>query len=144
MSSLLEQVLDNKDNPSVHDSLNPVDDTAHKLKDGTVVYDSTIAAINRVFEMNPNLYKLITPKGEKLFIGHKQIKIETPTDVSRLVYGDWAPKTDWQLVFFKQKVMELAPKLSFDDYAVSDYLIWDRETATLKRINEDDNIRTIV
>lgn len=143
MTSLLDKVLDSKDNPSIDSSLSPKDDLPHQMADGSIVYDSTISAINRVFEMNPHLYKKQTMRGEHLFNGPKMVRLDNPSEVTELLCGDWEPKTDWQLVFFKKKVMEYAPVLSFDGISVSDYLFWDKKTCTLRTINHGEVTTTI-
>ena len=143
MSSLLDKVLDSKDNPTVDSTLSPKNDEAHKLADGSIVYDSTIAAINRVFDVNPHIYKKQTARGEKIYIGQKPIKLESVYDARVLIKGDWEPKTDWQLIFFKNKILELAPEISFEGIKITDDLFWDREASILKRITEEDNIRSI-
>lgn len=57
MPSLLDQVLESKDNPSIDSLLSPKDDQSRALPDGSVIYDSTIAAINRILSLNPHLHK---------------------------------------------------------------------------------------
>lgn len=135
MPSLLSQVLDSKDNPAADSILSPKDDTAHKLPDGSVVYDSTISAINRVFELNPYFHKRVNGRKQQLYNGSKKVDLKKPLEILSLLRSDWAPKTDWQLAFFIEKVTELAPVLSFDCYNVTDYLLWDKDTQTLKRVD---------
>ena len=147
MSSLLDKVLDSKDNPTVDNALSPKDDEAHRLPDGSVIYDSTISAINRIFELNPSLHKRVTPRGEQLYDGRTPVDIKNQSQMLRLLHGDWTPKTDWQVIFLQEKVMEIAPIYSFDCYEVTSYLLWDRDEAKLKRIKEwgkmeDENERT--
>lgn len=135
MPSLLSQVLDSKDNPTADIILSPKDDAAHRLPDGSVVYDSTISAINRVFELNPSLHKRINGREQQLYNGSKKVNLKNPLEILSLLRSDWDPKTDWQLAFFIEKVTELAPVLSFDCYNVTDYLLWDKGTQTLKRVD---------
>lgn len=134
MPSLLDKVLTSKENPVADTLLSPKDDKPHTLSDGSVVYDSTIAAINRVFEINPHLYKKSSDRGESLYLGRERLTLSGEQILS-LLRSDWVPKSDWQLTFFKEKVMEIAPTLSFDGYAITDYLFWDKETQTLKRVD---------
>lgn len=151
MPSLLSQVLDSKDNPAADFILSPKDDTAHKLPDGSVVYDSTISAINRVFELNPFFHKRVNGREQHLYNRNKKVDLKKPLEILSLLRSDWEPKTDWQLAFFIEKVTELAPILSFDCYNVTDCLLWDKNTATLRRVspremmakpNNCDNIRS--
>ena len=144
MASLLDKVLDNKDNPEADKALSPQVDNSHKLPDGAVVFDSTIAAVNRVFELNPNLHKRQTLAGEyELYDKNRRITLDSEYQILQLIRGDWKPRTKYQLAWFKEKVLELAPIVSFDFYAVTDSLIWDKNEAKLKRVSDDDNIRTV-
>lgn len=143
MSSLLDKVLDKKDNPSVETSLSPRDDQAHQLPDGSIVYDSTIAAINRVFELNPHLYKKHTHGHEfDLYNGSKRVNLNSWDQILSLVKGDWEPVTKWQVTFLREKIMELAPVMSVGSFKITNELLWDVEDAKLKRISEEDRIRT--
>ena len=142
MASLLNKVLDNKDNPKVEDSLFPSEDKAHRLPDGSTVNDSTIAAINRIFDVNPHLYKRLLASGWTLFNGDRRIDLNSRLDLMSLVRADWEPVNDWQEAFMVEKVMELAPVYSWDCYIIGDGLIWDKKEAKLKRFTEKDNIRT--
>lgn len=145
MGTLLEKVLESKDDPSSDSLLSPADDNAHKLPGGEIIYDSTIAAVNRVFEKNPNICKKIDYKGQfTLYNGRKVVNLTNELQLLRLVKGDWNPKTKFQLAWFYEKVFELAPTLSFEGYIVSDGLYWDVRTSTLKQFTEEDNIRSIV
>lgn len=144
MASLLDKVLDNKDNPSVDISLSPKEDVAHRLSDGTTVYDSTIAAVNRVFDMNPHIYKKRSSGGEfELYNNGKKLNLDNEMQILTLIKGDWEPKSKYQLAWFKEKVLEVAPIFSSDYYIVSDGLIWDKDDAKLKRFTEKDNIRGV-
>lgn len=144
MGNLLDKVLDNKDNPTSEQLLAPQDDARHKLEDGSIVYDSTIAAVNRVFEVNPHLYKRRGRGGEyELHNGETKLSVNSELQLMALVKGDWDPKTKYQLAWFKEKVIELAPTVSFDKYLITDDLVWDKDEAKLKRITDNDNIRTI-
>lgn len=142
MASLLDQVLDNKDNPSVEEVLSPKDDHSYKLSDGSVVYESTISAINRILGLNPHLYKKRTLGGYELFNGRDRINLGSFQQILSLIRGDWKPVTDWQVQFLREKVVELAPEMSFSGYLISDGLFWDKEKGELKRIEKDGTIRT--
>lgn len=142
MASLLDKVLDSKDNPSVDDALFPTEDVAHKLPDGSTVNDSTIAAINRIFKVNPHLYKRLLASGWTLFNGDRKIDLSSRLDLMSLIRADWEPKNDWQEAFMVEKIMELTPVYSWDCYIIGDGLIWDKKEAKLKRFTEEDNIRT--
>lgn len=144
MASLLDKVLDSKDNPGSDQILAPQDDNRHKLDDGSIVYDSTIAAVNRVFEVNPHIYKRWTAKGGfELYNNEKRINLDNEFQMLALLKGDWEPRSKYQLAWFKEKVLELAPILSYDCYFVSDGLVWDKNDAKLKRITEKDNIKVV-
>ena len=145
MSTLLDKVLESKDDPSSDSILSPTDDHAHKLPGGEIVYDSTIAAVNRLFEKNPNLCKRMTAPGKyELYNGRIRINLISEFEILRLVKGDWKPKTKFQLAWFYEKVFELAPTLSFEGYIISDGLYWDSNSATLKHFTEEDNIRSVI
>lgn len=135
--SLLEQVLRNKDTPSADSLLSPNDDEPHTLSDGSVVYDSTIAAINRILALNPHLHKRPTGVASSpfvLFNGHTPVDLTDKRTFLSLLKADWAPKTRYQLVFLIDKVTELAPTFSRDCILVTDTLLWDRTTGELKTI----------
>ena len=138
MESLLNKVLDKKDNPAIDSVLSPKDDMPHQLPDGAIIYDSTISAINRIFRTNPNLHKRITHTGEtQLYNGRDPININNQLQLLKLMHGDWTPKTEWQTVFLQEKVMELAPIYSFDCYEVAPGLLWDKGKAKLKKIKSE-------
>lgn len=144
MSELLEKVLGNKDNPSVETTLAPKDDTPHKTKDGSIIYDSTIAAINRILSLNPHLNKRLSSRGNpQLYDGLKKIDLNNKNHLMSLLHGDWEPKTEWQLTYLKEKVFEFAPDLAFDVYLIADNLYWDRADNKLKRLEDSDSIRTV-
>ena len=143
-NSLLDKVLDNKDNPTVDFELSPKDDKPHRAKDGSIVYDSTIAAINRIFSLNPHLNKRLSLRGNpQLFNGSKRVDLNNKHQLTELIRGDWEPKTEWQVTYLKEKVLEFAPDLSFAAYAITDDLYWDREDDKLKRVGDGDSIRTV-
>ena len=144
MASLLDRVLDSKDNPTSDQVLAPQDDIGHKLEDGSIIYESTIAAVNRVFETNQHIYKRRAPDGEfELYNNGKQVKLDNEMQLIALIKGDWEPKSKYQLAWFKEKILELAPILSHDCYLVSDGLVWDKNDAKLKRITGKDNIKVV-
>ena len=145
MASLLDKVLNAKDSPTADSLLSPADDQPHKLEDGSVIYDSTIAAINRVFEYNPNLCKReVADHTYEMYNGRKRIDLKNEFQMLNLVRGDWTPKTKFQLALFCRLVTEIAPLFSFDGYIISDGLYWDCRTSTLKHFTEEDNIRSVV
>lgn len=137
MPSLLDQVLESKDNPSADSLLSPTDDQPHQLPDGSVIYDSTIAAINRILELNPHLHKRPTGSPSRpyqLYNGHIPVDLADKRTFLSLLKADWEPRTHYQLVFLEQKVMELAPVFSLDCILVTDTLLWDRTTGVLREI----------
>lgn len=144
--SLLDQVLKAKDSPSADSLLSPDDDQPHTLPDGSVVYDSTIVAINRILALNPHLHKRptgITSSPYVLYNGHTSVDILDKQTFLTLLKADWEPRTKFQTVFLVNKVMELVPVLSRDCIIISDSLVWDRTTATLHRISPEDTFRTV-
>lgn len=146
MSSLLDQVLRNKENPSADALLAPKDDRAHTLSDGAVIYDSTVSAINRILEKNPHLHKRPTgvPSAPyALYNGHTPVSLTDRQTFLRLLKADWLPATPYQAAFLADKVLELAPTLSRDCLMVSDYLIWDREEGELRKIEDEGSIRSV-
>lgn len=146
MSSLLDQVLKNKDNPSADSLLSPVDDQPHHLPDGSTVYDSTIAAINRILALNPHLHKRPTGLQDHpyaLYNSHTLIDLADKRTLLSLLKADWEPRTKFQLVFLEQKVMELVPTFSRDCIVISEGLLWDRDAGVLRKITKEDNIRTV-
>lgn len=146
MASLLDQVLESKDNPSADAVLSPQSDQPHALPDGSIVYDSTIAAINRILEVNPHLHKRPTGIAAEPYIlydGHTPIDLTDKRTFLRLLRADWVPVTPWQVAFLMEKVMELAPVYSRDCIVICDGLLWDRTEGKLKTFTERDNIRTV-
>lgn len=146
MPNLLDQVLRNKDNPSADSLLSPTDDRPHTLSDGSTVYDSTIAAVNRILTLNPHLHKRptgIQSQPFALYNSHTPVDLTDKRTLLSLLKADWEPRTKFQLVFLEQKVMELAPTFSRDCIVISDGLIWDRQTGTLRNFTEEDNIKTV-
>lgn len=146
MASLLDKVLTNKDNPTADQLLSPTDDKPHTLKDGSVVYDSTIAAINRILVLNPHLHKRTTGlvnKPYQLYNGYAPVDLSDKKTFLSLLKADFEPRTPFQTAFLIDKVTELAPILSRDCIVISDGLLWDRETGKLRTYDENDNIRTV-
>lgn len=144
--SLLDRVLENKDNPGAGASLSPMDDQPHTLPDGSVVYDSTIAAINRILEVNPHLNKRPTGIAAEPYIlynGHSPVDLTDKKTFLSLLRADWVPATPWQTAFLMEKVLELAPVYSKDCVVICDGLLWDRTDGKLKTFTERDNIRTV-
>ena len=70
------------------------------------------------------------------------IYLDSWNHILSLLRGDWKPASDWQATYLREKVMELAPVISVGSFLVSEGLLWDKETAQLKRIEEGDTIRT--
>lgn len=137
MPSLLDQVLENKDNHILEEALNPKDDQPHTLSDGSVIYDSTIAAVNRILSLNPHLHKRPTGLSSPpyaLYNSHSLIDLTDKRTFLSLIKADWTPKTPFQTVLVEQLVMEYAPIFSRDCILVTDTLLWDKTTGELKRI----------
>lgn len=144
MASLLDKVLTNKDNPTADQLLAPTDDKPHTLEDGSVIYDSTYAAIERILALNPHLHKRqSTFNNWVLYNGHKQVDLTNKQTFLSLLRADWVPATPWQTAFLIEQIMERVPTLSRDCFVISDGLIWDREEGKLKTFTEKDNIRTV-
>lgn len=146
MPSLLDQVLENKDNPSSDSLLSPKDDQPHTLSDGSVIYDSTIAAINRILSLNPHLHK--RPSGTasstyELYNGHTPVDLLDKRVFLSLLKADWTPRTPYQSVLVAEYVAKYVPVLSRDCLVISDHLLWDRTTGTLRTYTDDDQIRTV-
>ena len=144
MGDLLDQVLQNKDNPTADQLLSPVDDKPHTLDDGGVVYDSTIAAIYRILRLNPHLHKRETGKASEpyqLYNRHVPVDLTDRKTLLSLLKADWVPTTPWQTTFLVNKLTELAPLLSRRHILVSEGLIWDGEQGRLRTLTEDDKIR---
>lgn len=141
MSSLLDKVLSNKENPSADSVLFPTDDQPHQLSDGSTIYDSTIAAINRILDMNPHLHKRPTglfSQPYQLYNGHTPIDLTDKRTLLSLLKADWEPRTHYQLVFLEQKVLELAPVFSRNCVFIPPNLLWDRESGKLKVLSDDE------
>ena len=137
MPSLLDQVLDAKDSPAADSLLNPTDDKAHKLDNGAVIYDSTIAAINRILALNPHLHKRPTgvrSRPYELYNGHTPVDVLDRRTFLSLLKSDWEPKSPYQSTLVENYVMELAPTFSRDGILVTDSLLWDRTEGVLKEI----------
>lgn len=144
--SLLDKVLESKDNPSADLILAPQDDRAHVLEDGAVIYDSTIAAINRILEVNPHLHKRPTGIAAEPYIlynGHTPVDLTERKSFLSLLRADWTPATPWQMTFLYEKVMELVPVYSADCVVICDGLIWDRKTGEIKTFTKEDCINTV-
>ena len=146
MASLLDKVLTNKDNPTADQLLSPTDDKPHTLEDGSVVYDSTFAAIERILAVNPHLHKRktgIAAEPYRLYNGHTPIDLTDKQTFFTLLRADWSPTTPWQTAFLVEQVIKRASTLSRDCIIISEGLLWDRESGKLRTFTEDDNIRTV-
>lgn len=144
MSNLLDRVLKNKDAPTADQLLSPRDDKPHALSDGSVVYDSTFAAIERILSINHRLHKRQTTFNNwALYNGHKPVDLTNRQTFLSLLRADWTPATPWQTVYLIEQIMERVPTLSKDCFVISEGLIWDREAGKLKTYKEEDNIRTV-
>lgn len=146
MSNLLDKVLKNKDRPSADSLLAPIDDQPHELRDGSVIYDSTIAAINRILAVNPHLHKRATgikSRPYDLYDGHTPVDLTDKRTFLTLVKADWTPRTPYQTILVERYVTKYAPLLSRDCLMISDGLIWDRETGRLRKIKKDEEVRTV-
>jgi len=144
MASLLDKVLTNKDNPTADQLLAPTDDKPHTLEDGSVIYDSTYAAIERILALNPHLHKRqATFSDWVLYNGHKQVDLTNKQTFLSLLRADWTPATPWQTAFLIEQIMERVPTLSKDCFVISEGLLWDREQGKLRNFTEEDNIRTV-
>lgn len=144
MASLLDRVLDFKDNPSSETQLSPSGDTPHQIEDGVIIYDSTIAALNRIFELNPHLYRKRQPNGVyAIYNNNNAVDINNELQLLALIKGDWKPKSKYQIAWIREMIIKYAPELSYDKYLVSDELIWDKATATLSRVASDDDVHTV-
>lgn len=144
MASLLDKVLTNKDNPTADQLLAPTDDKPHTLEDGSVIYDSTYAAIERILALNPHLHKRqATFSDWVLYNGHKQVDLTNKQTFLSLLRADWTPATPWQTAFLIEQIMERVPTLSRDCFVISEGLLWDRNEGKLKTFTEEDNIRTV-
>ena len=146
MSDLLDRVLKNKDNPTADQLLSPDDDKTHTLPDGAVVYDSTIAAINRILAINLHLHKRATGVAAnpyQLYNGNAPVDLADKKTFLSLLRADFTPKTPFQTAFLIGKVTELAPLLSRDCIVISDGLLWDRNEGILKNFTKADKIRTV-
>lgn len=144
MPSLLDQVLERREHPQLDGP--PDEDTPHQLLDGSIVYDSTISALNRILDLNPHLHK--RPTGDPscpfiLFNGHQPLRVLDDRTLLGLLRADFTPKTKYQLVFLEQQLFDLAPTLSFDCFVVSEGLLWDKRTGELRTFTEADQIKTI-
>lgn len=146
MMSLLDQVLENKDKPSADSLLSPNDDRPHQLSDGSVIYDSTIVAINRILALNPHLHKRptgISSSPYQLYNGHTPVDLTDKRTFLSLIHADWTPKTPHQLVLLMEYVEKYAPTFSRDCIVISDHLIWNRTTGELRTFTDEDNIRMV-
>lgn len=145
-ASLLDQVLRNKDNPSADSFLSPKNDAPHTLPDGSIIYDSTIAAINRILALNPHLHKRPTGVSSvpyALYNGHAPVDLSDKRTFLSLIHADWTPRTPHQVVLLLEYVERLAPTFSRDKIVISEGLIWNRETGELETYKEGDDIRTV-
>ena len=146
MSNLLDRVLKNKDNPTADALIFPTDDKPHTLSDGSVIYDSTIAAINRILSVNLHLHKRSTgvaAKPYRLYDGHIPIDLTDRRTFLTLLKADWLPKTPYQTILVERYVLKYAPTFSKECIVISDGLIWDRNEGKLRTFKEGGNIRTV-
>ena len=146
MPSLLDQVLENKDKPSADSLLSPNDDRPHQLSDGSVIYDSTIAAINRILALNPHLHKRPTGLSStpyQLYNSHTPVDLTDKRTFLSLIKADWTPRTPFQTVKCIEEVTEHVPIFSRDCIVISDHLLWDRTTGTLRPYTDEDKIYTV-
>lgn len=146
MANLLDRVLSNKDNPSADQLLSPTADNPHQLPDGSIIYDSTIAAINRILALNPHLHKRATgikSRPYDLYDGHAPVDLTDKRTFLTLVKADWTPRTPYQTILVERYVTKYAPVLSRDCLMISDGLIWDREAGALREIKKNEEIRTV-
>lgn len=144
MSNLLDRVLKNKDNPTADQLLAPTDDKPHTLEDGSVVYDSTFAAIERILSINPHLHKRQTTFNNwALYNGHKPVDLTNRQTFLSLLRADWTPATPWQTAYLIEQIMKRVPTLSKDCFVISEGLLWDRDQGKLRTFTEGDNIRTV-
>ena len=146
MSSLLDQVLKNKDNPSSDSLLSPKDDQPHTLSDGSAIYDSTIAAINRILSLNPHLHKRPTGIASvpyELYNGHAPVDLTDKRTFLSLLHADWTPASPHQAFLVEHYVMEYVPVLSRDKIVISDGLIWDKTTGALERFIDEDGVNIV-
>lgn len=144
--SLLDQVLKNKDNPSPDSLLFPVDDQSHTLPDGSQIYDSTIAAVNRILSLNPHLHKRptgISSHPYELYNSHTPVDLLNKRTFLSLLKADWAPATPFQAVKCAELVEQYAPVFSRDKLIISDNLLWNRVTGELETYTDEDDIHTV-
>ena len=146
MPSLLDQVLKKKDEPSADSLLFPKDDQPHQLFDGSVIYDSTIAAVKRILSLNPHLHKRATGVSSspyQLYNGHTPVDLTDKRTFLSLIHADWSPRTPHQLVLLMEYVEKYAPTFSRDCIVISDHLIWDRNAGVLRTFTDEEDIRTV-
>lgn len=148
MGSLLDQVFEKLDSPSADLVLNPTDDKPHQALDGSTVYSSTLAAIARILALNPHLHKRATgdqSKPYQLYNGHVAIDLKDQQTFFSLLKADWKPRSRYQMVFLIDKVTELAPVFSKDCQFIPPDLLWDRDSATLRRMSDEEltKLRTV-
>lgn len=144
--SLLDQVLKSKDNPTPDSLLNPIDDTPHTLPDGSTIYDSTIAAVNRILSLNPHLHRRptgISSAPFQLYNSHISVDLLDKRTFLSLLRSDWTPKTPFQAVLCARLVEEHTPIFSRDCIVISDHLLWDRKAGALRPYTDDDHISTV-
>ena len=146
MGSLLDRVLTNKDNPAANLLLNASDDRCHQLPDGSTIYDSTIAAINRILVLNPHLHKRPTGSSAhpyQLYDGHTPVNLTDKRAFLTLVKADWTPRTPYQTILVERYIMKCVPTFSRNCIVISEGLIWDREAGVLRNIKKDEKVRTV-
>lgn len=146
MPSLLDQVLEAKNSPPADSLLSPVDDQPHTLPDGSVIYDSTIAAVNRILSLNPHLHKRSTSIPShpyELYNSHAPVNLLDKHTFLSLLKADWTPATPFQAVKCAELVEQHAPLLSRDKIVISEGLLWNRSTGELETYADKDNIHTV-
>lgn len=147
-NSLLSRILKATETPTADSLLNPVYDEPHVLPDGTVIYESTIIAANRILSINPHLNRReVFGKDDtyELYNGDKPVDLLNRNTFYSLIRADWLPLTNFQAVLLKQLVTENAPLFSTDCFLISDYLLWDKKRGKLKVLTEEERekIRTV-
>lgn len=141
--SLLSQVLRSRDNPSATALLDPVNDQAHTLSDGSTIYDSTIAAIDRILSLNPHLHKRptgVSSSPYQLYNSHAPVDLTNRRTFLSLVKADWVPRTPFQVILVERFVIKYAPVFSRDCVVVSEGLLWDRCAGKLRSFTDKEPI----
>lgn len=137
-SSLLDEVLANRAKQGSSIKLSPKQNKLQQLNGDIAVYDSTVAAIERVFALNPHLHRRfsgVPVTTYTLYNGHTPIDLNNKRTFLSIIKADWVPTSPYQLTFLIDCVTDSAPTLSYDAFYISEGLIWDRNTSTLRRLN---------